>query len=183
MSYFLHCYRSELGYPDLNEAKKIVEVKEGPQNTPALPDNKRTIANALMQFNPVLESPEVDFDEIAELYNISLEEAKKEFGQIELQTPFGEIATQIVIFDNIVSISIPFWYKEEEAAQAFAKADTYTKIIRRTVGYYVYDPQTGYVYDPSLADFDGLLVYLRRSGVAPVKRAQIKRKKAWWKFW
>ncbi len=182
-NYYLHCYRSELGYPDLNEAKKIVEAKDPSQNKPTSSDVKRSIANALVQFNPVLENPEVDFNELAELWNISIEEARKNFDQIEIQTPPGEIGTQIVIHDSIVSISVPFGYSESDAVTAFANVDAYTKIIKRIAGYFAYDPQTGFVYDPSLADFDGLLVYLRRSGFAPMTRAQINLKKSWWKFW
>jgi hypothetical protein len=183
MSYFLYCYKSELGWPDLKEAKKVVDVKEGDQQRVADDKIKRTIANALMQNNPTLESPEIDIEELAEMQGISIEEAERDFNQVELHTPEGELSTQITIFDNIVIITVPLWYKDEEAEAVFKNVDAYTKAIRRVAGYFVYDPQTGYVYDPSLADFDSLLVYLRRAGVAPVKREQIRRKKPWWKLW
>jgi len=184
MSYYLHCYRSELGWPDLKEAKKVVEVKDGDQVLMPAPEMKRAIANALMQFNPTLESPDVDFEEMAAMHEMTIEEAKIEFGQIEMQTAEGELITQVTIFDNIVTISVPLIYGESDAFEAFKNVDAYTKIIRRTAGYFVYDPQTGYVYDPSVADFDSLLVYLRRAGVAPMKREHITRKKKrWWKFW
>lgn len=184
MSYFLYCYKSDLGWPDLKEAKKVVDVKEGEQQRVADTGIKRTIANALMQYNPTLESPEMDIEELAELQGISIEEAEREFNQVELQTPEGELSTQITIFDNIVIIAVPLWYKDEDADAVFQKVDAYTKVVRRVAGYFVYDPQTGYVYDPSLADFDSLLVYLRRAGVAPVKREHIKRaRKPWWKIW
>ncbi len=183
MSYFLYCYKSELGWPDLKEAKKVVDVKEGEQQRVPNESIKRNIANALMQYNPTLESPEIDIEELADLQGISVEEAKREFNQVELHTPEGELSTQITIFDNIVIIAVPLWYKDDDAEAAFQKVDAYTKVIRRVAGYFVYDPQTGYVYDPSLADFDSLLVYLRRAGVAPVKREQIKSKKPWWKRW
>ena len=182
-SYYLHCYRSELGYPNLNEAKKIVETKSPAQSTTTPSNTKRAIANALVQFNPILQHAEVDFDELAELWNISIEQARENFDQIEIQTPPGEIATQIVIHDNIVSISLPFGYGEDDATKAFADIEAYTKIIKRTAGYFTYDPQTGFVYDPSLSDFDGLLVYIRRSGFTPMTQAQISHKKPWWKFW
>lgn len=183
MSYFLYCYKSELGWPDLKEAKKVVDVKEGEQQRTANDNIKRVIANALMQYNPTLESPEIDIEELAELQGISVEDARREFNQVEMNTPEGELSTQITIFDNIVIVAVPLWYKDEHAEAVFQKVDAYTKVIRRVAGYFVYDPQTGYVYDPSLADFDSLLVYLRRAGVAPVKRENIRTRKPWWKFW
>jgi len=183
MSYILYCYKSELGWPDLKEAKKVVDVKEGEQQRTENDNIKRVIANALMQYNPTLESPEIDIEELAELQGISIEEARREFNQVEMNTPEGELSTQITIFDNIVIVTVPLWYKDEDAEAVFQKVDAYTKVVRRVAGYFVYDPQTGYVYDPSLADFDSLLVYLRRAGVAPVKREHIRTKKSWWKFW
>lgn len=183
MSYFLYCYKSELGWPDLKEAKQVVEVKEGQHARVVANETKKAIASALMQYNPVLERPEVDIEELAELQGISVDEARREFNQVELHTPEDELSTQITIFDNIVIIGVPLWYRDEDAEMVFQKVDAYTKIIRRVAGYFVYDPQTGYVYDPSLADFDSLLVYLRRAGVAPVKRHEIGSKKTWWKFW
>jgi len=188
MSYYLHCYKSALGWPDLKEAKKVVEVKEEDHETIPDPVTKKNIASNLVQFMPTLESPETDFDEIAELYDISVEQARKDFAQIDLHTAEGEIPTQITIFDNVVAISVPFGYSVEDAKQAFFNVDKYTKIIRTVAGYFVYDPQTGYVYDPSVADFDGLLVYLRRSGVATsVTREKREEpspsKKPWWKMW
>jgi hypothetical protein len=62
----------------------------------------------------------------------------------------------------------------------------YTKIIRQTAGYFVYDPQTENVYDPLTQDFDGIAVYQSMTGqVEQLKNEQgaSTDKKLWWKFW
>jgi hypothetical protein len=192
MGYHLYCYKSQIGKPDLKEAKRVIEVKEGEEDIAADPKTKLEISASLLTHNPSLESIRFDYDEIAELEEITIEEAKSKFNHIELNDNAEEIATQITIFNNNVSIDVPFSRSPEAVEMAFGKINIYTKIIRRTAGYFVYDPQTGDVYDPLLTDFDSLLVYARMAGLRTIKSpeatkanvtAPIQNKKPWWKVW
>jgi hypothetical protein len=186
MSYDLYCYKSQLGRPDIDEAQIVVEADEEENDNQPDPELKLKIAKALIDFNPRLESFEFDYDEIAKLQGINKEEAKEKFDHIELNTPETDLATQITIFDNNVSITIPYWYSGNKAKEVFEKVIEYTKIIREKAGYFVYDPQTETAYDPMTKNFDGLVIYTNMTKeVDSVKTEQAKEtnKKSWWKFW
>lgn len=166
MSYDLYCYKSKLGRPNLDEAQAVIEVEEEEENEDVLSDpaTKLKIAKALLAFNARLEIFEFDYKAIAEIQKISVDEAKEQFDHIELNTPEGDLATQITIFDNNVSITIPYWYSGDKAKSVFDNVNEYTKIIHKTAGYFVYDPQTENVYDPTTNSFDGLEVYTSITG-------------------
>jgi hypothetical protein len=185
MSYDLYCYKSQLGRPDLEEAQAAIEVDED-NEVEAEPETKLKIAMALIDYNPALESFEFDYEEIARLQGTSVEEAKEKFDHIELNTPEGGLATQITIFDNNVSITVPYWYSGDKAEEVFKKITAYTKIIRQIAGYFVYDPQTENAYDPLTQDFDGLTIYQSMTEVVEQRineQTESVRKKPWWKFW
>lgn len=186
MSYDIYCYKSQLGRPDLEEAQAAIEAGEDEENVVSDPETKLKIANALIDFNPRLESFDFDYEEIAKLQEISIEEAKKTFDHIELNTPNGDLATQITIFDNNVSITVPYWYSGDNANEVFNKIYEYTKAIRETAGYFVYDPQTDKVCDPLNENIFGLDVYQNMTEqVDKIRTAQTRKldKKPWWKFW
>ncbi len=188
MGYHLYCYKSQLGKPDLKEAKKVIEAKEGESDIAADPKIKFEISGNLLKHNPSLESIRFDYDEIAELHEITVEEAREAFNHIELNEHGEEVATQITIFNNNVSIDVPFSRSMEAVETAFDKINIYTKIIGRTAGYFVYDPQTGDVYDPQQVDFDALMVYARMAGIGTIVKTEAPKegepapKKPWWKF-
>lgn len=188
MSYDLYCYKSQLGRPDLEEAQAVIEVEEDEENddVQSNSETKLKIAKALMDFNPRLESFEFDYNEIAKLEGTTVKEARQQFDHIELNTQDEDLATQITIFDNNVSITIPYWYSGDKAKSVFDNVSEYTKIIRNTAGYFVYDPQTENVYDPTTNSFDGLEVYTSMTSEVEnikAKDDELTIKKPWWKFW
>lgn len=185
MSYDIYCYKSKLDRPDLEEAQSAIEVDEETE-TNSDPKTKLKIAKALTEYNPRLESFEFDYQEIAKLQSTTIDEAKKAFSHIELNTPEGDLATQITIFDNNVAITVPYWYSGDKARQVFDKIYDYTKVVRQTAGYFVYDPQIEKVFDPLTENIFGLEVYQSMTGqVEKMKAEQTKiiDKKPWWKFW
>jgi hypothetical protein len=181
MSYDL--YKSELGTPDLKEAVEVIDVKEGMEDIEPNPRIKLKIAMRLVEFNPRLEGFKFDYDEIAKLQGTTVEQAKNNFTHIELHTPEWDLATQISIFDNIVSIEVPYRYMGNEAEKVFAKVDLYTKVIGKAAGYFVYDPQTSSVYDPTAHDFTGLPAYKRFSGIDEPMTVEQDTSRPWWKLW
>jgi hypothetical protein len=189
MSYDIFCYKSKIGRPDEDEADAVIEAdndksakKEKDEAT------KLAIVKALTQFNPRLEAFDFDYGEIAKLTATTIEEAKNKFDHIELNTYDGDLAVQLTVYDNHVYITVPYWYKGDQAKNLFQDLKSYIRIIRETAGYFVFDPQIGQVFDPAENGFDGLSKYLSVSehieemvnGQA-TKEAQPK--KSWWKFW
>ena len=120
MSYDIYCYKSKLNRPDLEEAQNAIEVDEETE-TNSDPETKLKIAKALTEYNPRLESFDFDYQEISKLQGITIDEAKKEYSHIELNTPEGALATQITIFENNVSITVPYWYSGDKAREVFDK--------------------------------------------------------------
>ena len=176
MSYDIHCYRSRIGKPDVAEAQETMEaddsiIESGQQL-------KLDIAKALTDFNPKLEVFKFDYNEIAKLQNLSVDEAKDQYNYIELNPPDGDLAIQITVFNNNVSLTVPYWCKENDARQVFQKLMDYLKIIRKTSGYFAYDPQTDQAFDPLTTDISGLKLYINTTG-----QVENLPTKPWWKFW
>lgn len=189
MSYDIFCYKSITGIPDQDEADAVIEadnikLTKIERSTTA----KFAIVKALTQFNPRLETFEFDYDEIARLTTTTIEEAKNRFDHIELNTPDGDLAIQMTVYDNHVYINVPYWYKGEQARELFQYLISYIKIISETAGYFVFDPQIGEVFDPAENDFDGLNKYLSVSEhieemIKGQDSKQNQSQKPWWKFW
>jgi len=185
MSYEIYCYKSALGEPDVEEAHSVIEVDE---ERPVFvrTELKTSLANALIEFDPTLEKFEFDYEKIAKQRNITLDEAKIQYSHIELNTPLDALSVQIEIFDDNVAISTPYWYSGDEAKSTFAKIDEYTKVIHQIAGYFVYDPQTERVFDPSTSHLTDISTYtdttkkVRQIGSELQKKSE---KKLWWKFW
>lgn len=176
MSYDIYCYRSRIGKPDLSEAQESMEVDDT-----IIADGqqvKQDIAKALIEFDSRLEVFKFDYDEIAKLQNLSVDEAKNQYNYVELNLPDGDLVIQITIFDNNVSLTIPYWYKGNDARQVFLKLMDYLKITRRTSGYFVYDPQTNQAFDPLTTNIDGLELYINTTG-----QVESLPTRPWWKFW
>lgn len=78
-----------------------------------------------------------------------MKKLRSRFHHIELNTPDGDLAIQMTVYDNHVYINVPYWYKGEQARELFQYLISYIKIISETAGYFVFDPQIGEVFDPA----------------------------------
>ena len=184
MSYDLYCYKSKIGRPDLGEAQTALEETDD-ANTDSNSSNfdlKEKLAKVLVDFNPKLERFIFDYNEIAKMQNITIEQARKTFQHIELTKAEGELAVQLTIYDGNVSITVPYWYSGEKAKAVFKEVSEYTKLIKQKAGYFVYDPQTENVYDPCVGEFDGLDIYERTTIETQKLSTQKTTTKPWWKF-
>ena len=174
MTYNLYCYKSVLFSPVLAEAVDIIEKAKQKMHfrKTSYALNELKIHAALINFNP-------------KLYPFALRNAYHKIktghsispGHWILTTQKDELALQIIISDVCAIISVPCWYKNEQATDVFGKVDAYTKIIRQKVSYFVFDPQANKVYDPWLHDFNDLSIYQHMYEQPP---AQYKLR---WKFW
>ena len=180
MNYELYCYKSKLFIPELTEAYKIIKEENAKSDSGQLSYKSNSIFKiivALRKFNPKLDSCFRDG------YN-KIESLKKTRGdQIILNTPKGEISTQIKILDSFVLISVPFLYSSNKAKQVFEQVNEYTKIIRLAVNYFVYDPQTDKVYDPFNQTLNDLSIYIEIFDRVTQQKLEIQKLRSWWKFW
>jgi len=161
MSYDLYCYKSKLGKPDNTEADSVIEADNDKwakkEKNPAM---KLAIEKALTEYNPQLEAFDFHYGEIAKLTVATIEEAGHKFDHIEINHPEGDLALQITVYDNHVFITVPYGDRGQKAEKLFEWIKAYIKVIRETAGYFIFDPQTGRVFDPGETEFDGLGKYL-----------------------
>ena len=189
MSYDIYCYKSKTGIPDVGEADSVIEADTDRWATKDRDaESKLAIVKALKKYNPRLEAFDFDYGEIANLTSSTIEEAKNKFNHIELNTREGDISVQLTVYDNHVFITVPYWYKGEEANKLFQDLKAYIKIIRETAGYFVSDPQSGHTFDPVENAFEGLAKYLSVSEnieeiTGKQNTVETKKTKPWWKFW
>ena len=117
MSYDIHCYRSERGEPDLEEAQNSIESEES--DTVGQSTSQLDLLKALTEFNPRLEAFNLDQGEMAKSGSTSVEEEESKYDYIELNPPEGDLAIQITINANSVSLTVPYWYAGDQAKQVF----------------------------------------------------------------
>ena len=123
--------------------------------------------------------------EVAKLMKISLEQAQAQWNHIELNPPEGDLATQLEVHWDHVSLTIPYWYTGAKADQVFDQLSAYLRVIREAAGFFAYDPQTDRAFDPEKEEFGKHGEYDRIAENLPaiVAQGEIKTPKPWWKFW
>jgi hypothetical protein len=185
MSYDIYCYKPSSSTPNVNEAQAIIEKEESASvGNKEQAEIKEKIAKAILEYNPKLERFKFGFDKIAEIQKITVEEAKEKFSHIELNPPEDDDAIQIIIDNDNVFISTPYWYEGEDAQNVFTEIYSYLKIIKKEAGYFAYDPQTEIAFDPDEHEFDNLEGYEKIVRKLPeiAYNTYKENKKPWWKF-
>jgi hypothetical protein len=184
MSYDLFLYKSDIGKPDIDEATKVIEgdddiwVKK-PYNYEA----KTAIEKALIEVDPSLKG--FDYQQLAHKKGKTIDEVKQTFMKFELISDDGS-NIQLDIYDYHVAITVPFIHRGDEANGVFQKLQNYVDTISNIAGYFLYDPQTGEVFDPSSRRLGGLTKYLSVSkDFEEITRSveSKENKKPWWKLW
>lgn len=160
MSYDIFLYKSKIGRPDENEADAVIGADNDKWAKKEInPQIKLAILKALTQYNPRLQAFDFHYGDITKLSVKTIEEEKSKFAHIEINTSEGA-EVRLIVYDNHVFITVPYWYQGEDAKQLFKDIKSYIKIIRETAGFFVLDPQTGQVFDPAENNFEGLNKYL-----------------------
>jgi len=194
MSYDIYLYKSKTGIPDEDEPNAIIGAdmdKWAEKEINAL--IKLSIVKALTEHDPRLEALDFHYGDISKLSLKTIEEEKNKFDHIEINTSDGDFIVTIIVYDNHIFITTPYFHTGANAQELFKGIHSYIRIIRETAGYFVYDPQTGQAFDPAENNFDGLNKYLsvsehldeiinlgnnNSSGVEKKEN-----KKPWWKIW
>lgn len=179
MSYDLYCYISKKGKPDLHEAETLV-ANDQAEDLVLSPANRKMIIAAIIK-----ECPSLLCEGIPVMDCLDKIEDSDEL--IELNTPPDDPAIQIMIENQYVLITTPYWYHGEKATRLFKTIASLVKCLRESVGYFLYDPQMGIVSDPVKHPFNGLEKYLEVSEhwdqIASSKNGEPEPKKPWWRFW
>ena len=186
MSYDIYCYKSKSIKPNIEEARAIIENEEKSFNISQEQEAiMEKIAESLIEYNPRLKRFKLDYDEIVKTRKISMDEAKRLFNYIELNPPDDDNGIQITVDVDHVFITTPYWYEGDDAKNVFKVVSDYLKIIKKTTGYLVYDPQAEIVFDPEKNEFDNLEGYenIVRDMSQLAQQAMKENKKSRWKFW
>lgn len=161
----------------------IVEVDEdhmarGPRD-PKTEAKKRKLADALLAFDRRLELTQPDFDAIAKLHKMRIDDAYNRFRDLELTD--GTSGVQFHLFDDSAGLSIPYWHSGEPARRVIEQVWALIEIVCRETGYEVFDPQLDRVIDVNAFD-EVLETYV---GATSRMQTMLGRaaKKPWWKFW
>jgi hypothetical protein len=178
MSYDLYLFRAGTDPRAADE-----DDGERGRRDPAAEALKRKVADALIALDPALDEHVFDHDEIARLHKMPIEEAYERFRYIELSdVSAGGAGTQITLFDDHASVTIPYWHEGAAARAPFERLWAYLDVICREADYEVYDPQLDRViergaFEDVLACYSDAMRRIR--GVI----ADPPRRRPWWKFW
>ena len=188
MSYDLYCYRPVSATPDVSEARVIVEginaAEEVGDSRATSSETRERITAALIEHNPRLQRFRFDYAKIAESQRISEDEAHSRYQHAELNPPEGDLAIQLTVYDDHVLISVPYWYRGSQADQVFSHCSHYLRVIRKTAGFFAYDPQTDTVFDPENTELRDHRRYEEIVKELPkVAPEASKPEKPWWKLW
>lgn len=174
MSYDLHCYRTRLKEPTIDEVEELIEDEdyEKQEKYDKWSNGiKQHIINSLLEVNDELEVYQPNEDTMGD------------DSFIELITPEGDLPSQIMIMDNYVTIMVPYGYSRKEARSIFKNVDEYIKSICKVINGVVYDPQTEKIFDPLTisASHEALQTY--EKVVNQLYNPPAGKEKKWWKFW
>lgn len=128
------------------------------QPDPIKERRKHRLKAALLDEDGGLECFEFDFDELARIENVSLAEARRRFRHVELNTEDGN-GTQIHLFDDEISITVPYWHDNKRASEVFARIWRFVEVIQREAHFLVYDTQLDQLIESEADRDDALRCY------------------------
>jgi hypothetical protein len=188
MSYDFYLFENDKEKP-FNE---IIETLENGSDQEQ-PDNnlKENIYKKIIENNSDFEIFQFDYSEIAKSIKTTIVEAKKKFQHIELnKTEPDKSGIQITIYSNYVTITIPFWHRNEIAEKHINEIMELIGIIKNESGYIAYDPQIEKEIDENHAIIKREILDLYNSttnnlneDVGIKNEFKVNKYKKWWEFW
>src|SRR5262249_49259754 len=133
MSYDLYLFLRVADEDQLNSAHSRLGVDDDVINPgPVDPDAealKQRLMNVLTLENPQLQQFEFGYSEIAKANGITESEARIQFRHIELNGPDKGNGIQIVLYDDNVSVTIPYWHQPPAAPKVFDEVWRYLRVM------------------------------------------------------
>ena len=163
------------------------DVREAASTPPGhdADDRKLALCEALQSLDTNLKPFDFQFPQIAQHLGITEEDARRRYRHIELNGPQDGPGIQITLFDDEVSVTVPYWHSGARARNVWVVIWTYLRLLHDIGGMSVYDPQLDKVVD---LDRDlPVVVKSYLSGLQyteslfPLPRADKCR--PWWRFW
>jgi hypothetical protein len=188
MSYDLYLIPRSLG-PDLVAVVRAKLQDEEDEVDPGPPvaekeARKQRLARALTTSNPELTVFAVDHAALAAEQDITEDEARRRYRDIELNGAEDGNGIQIFLGDDRVDVTVPYWHHPPDAASVFDEIWGYLHILEREGGLAVYDPQLDRILNlaadrPATLDcYAGVMAQLAAENARAARPA-----KPWWKFW
>ena len=140
---------------------------------------KRRVADLLIAHDPRLQETVFDYNEIAMLHRIRVEDAHERVRRVELSDigPGGSGA-QVTLYDDSAAVTIPFWHQGEAARQHLERVWRYIDILCSAGSYEVFDPQLDRTIDRN--GFEDVLA----SYESAMRRVSgVRARRPWWRFW
>lgn len=147
MSYEFHLFAACPGEDPLATAQgKTDDLPSNPPD-PAIEAQKHRMAVAFITLNSRLRHAPFDHEALARFSGWSVADAHLRYRHIELTGPHDGNGVQILIFDDEILLSVPYWHTGREAAQVFREIWSYFDLVARETGHLTYDPQLDRVLD------------------------------------
>jgi hypothetical protein len=141
-----------------NEDPLVLARRESPEFSESAPDpaneaRKHHLADALKRLHPYLMRFSFDYEKIAIFEGITVEQAGAKYRHIELTDSREGNGVRIIIFDDEVWLTAPYWHPATTAAEVFREIWSYLGLIEQEVRYASYDVQLERILDID-KDFD-----------------------------
>lgn len=153
MSYRFLLFHTDPGAkPEATVRARLTQPETGQGPGPPAPEmeaQKERLAELLIEANPHLEAYRPTAAEDAEPGGTSDTQARVRNRVIELRDTRNGTGVVITLRDDSAAISVPFWYKQDEAGLVVDEIWTYLRILTEQGEMAVYDPQLDQILDLS----------------------------------
>jgi len=181
MSYDFVLFRPESG-ADPRSIGGNDEGQIGPRD-PAVEALKRRVADALLAHDPTLSEQVFDYDEVAKVNKISVAAAYEQYRYVELTDLDGGSGTQITLFDDHASVTVPYWHEDNAVGRAqLARVWGYIDVLCDVSGYEVFDLQLDRMITRGTFEEVGAC-YAQASARIHSIIKPVRRQRPWWQFW
>lgn len=152
---------------------------DGPVD-PILEERQRRIAADIQAHHPSLQPFVFDYEKIAELQKCSIEEARRQNRHIELNEAESVLGLQITVWDDHVSMTLPYWQELGKADAAFEVIGRIGAMLHASWSMRAFDPQLEREVVMPLDVAEMIGVY---GGTIDRVRVPHHADRPWWKFW
>jgi hypothetical protein len=120
---------------------------------------KMEVSAALKSMFPELEVSRFDYETVASLKEITLEEAKARYRGLQLSNYESDMHVVVDLYDDVALVCLPFGHEPDVAREAFSEIWGYLQIIEQASNYITFDMQLSRRIDFSSDFADVLTAY------------------------
>lgn len=120
---------------------------------------KMEVSTALKSMFPELEVSRFDYETVASLKEITLEEAKARYRGLQLSNYESDLHIVVDLYDDVALVCLPFGHEPDAARAAFTEIWGYLQIVEQASNYVTFDMQLSRRIDFSSDFADVLTAY------------------------